>query len=215
MGFEDPCRGLLSPGMLLAASSCPCCPPADRTSSEMDSYPHMLLLCSLLPRPTRLVSLLWLQQKCRQTAMVGSTGHVPNPLPDRQSRPPTRVCPQGAPTPRGRARLTKEVSPEQTPSLKPRTPCSMEQSPLEAGRPACQGQRPGLAPGVATSLELTALLFRPPPPVSLPSRRWFWFFAHSYLFNKENSAVLREKSLHGIKHAISIVCFPFSLSLKV
>lgn len=205
--------------MLLAASFCPCCPPTDRTSSEMDSYPHMLLLCSLFPRPTRLVSLLWLQQKCPQTAMVGSAGHVPNPLPDGESRPPTRVCPQGAPTPCGRARLTKEVSPEQTPPLKLWTPCSMELSPLEAGRPACQGQRSGLAPGVATSPELTALLFRPPPSVSLPSQLWFWFFAHSYLLNKENSAVLKGKSLHSLTHATfpsyAFHPLPLSLSLKV
>jgi hypothetical protein len=37
-------------------------------------------------------------------------------------------------------------------------------------------------------------LFSHHHPVLLPAQVWFWFFSYGYLFNMENSAVLREKT---------------------
>lgn len=88
----------------------------------------------------------------------------------------------------------------------------MAQSRLEAGcSAACLGQSPRLALGLPTSPGLTAPLFCHRHPVSRLAPVWFWFFSHSYLFNKENSAVLREKKkkpLHSRKIChISIKAF--------
>lgn len=208
-----------------AVACCPqCCrwQPARWPSSETDSCPAELLLCSLLPCPTQgLVSPLRLQQRC-QPAPCGGTERPPQGR-EREALSPALLCtpsalgwsrPQGrVAKPSSRQRIQaphrglstrhpgprRECQADKGGALLNRhlliswgTACCTERRPPAAGR--SQGQSPGWHRAPPQAPKLTALLFLPGPPIPLPSRVWFWFYSHSYLFNKENSAVLRGKN---------------------
>lgn len=198
------------------------CLPADSTSCEMDSYPEYVLSPPATPHtgpgdtavattgvPTSLpwwgreprgrgwAAFRWLCCGCLPS-WVGPKPRVmwPNLLPDGESRPPARGV-HKTPWPwGGSVRLTKEVLSWTDPSLKLRDTGSVVQSLLEAGHSQSpRAKARGWHRASPPAQKLTALLFLPSSPVSLPSQVWFWFFSHSYLFIKENSAVLRGKNL--------------------
>lgn len=172
-----------------------------------------------IPVPTRLpqwgrqpwgrpwAALSWLCSGCSQ-------GHVAKPSSCQWMQAPHQGCPQGAPAPRrerqadkGGALLNRHLL------LSWGTPMVRGAEPAWSWAPHLPEQSRGWHLGFATAQQLTALLFLPSPPASLPSQGWFWFFSHSYLFNKENSAVLRGKNPPQHKNMPQFRHFPFSLSL--
>lgn len=182
-GCEDPHCGLVAASIRPGA-----CLSLDWTSSEMDSYPEYAsaLLPPSMPHTGPGVTAVaatevptwWgresqgrIEQPSAHSALdalpswagPNPRGRWPNPLPDSESRPPTRVCPQDAPAPRrrchadqGGALLNRHLL------LRCRTPCSMERSPLEAGHSRRSGARAqGWHPGCTASPETHCALVSP------------------------------------------------------